>query len=159
MYFELVKAELGVGLPSSAGPRLRGLQLELWQQAEEVLLVVLAAVDAQARGPPQPSREPMAAIITGVVELAKLFQRLVTESWLRWEGLLLSSAGVGVAESIVDQAEVKKVNRLVQRQLKAPQLIEQLLAKLRFEGLRSLAQPRRYAVEAEELQMSFVGAM
>ena len=149
-YFESFKTELGAMLPSLAGPKFRVQQLELWQQAEEVLLLVLAATEA--KGLLQQSREPMAVIITRAVELAKLFLRPVTESWLRWEGPLLSSAKVRVAEFIINQVEVKKVNRLERRQQEAPEL-----AKLRSERLRPLAQLRQS--EAEELKMSSVGSM
>ena len=42
-YFKSAEAGLGVGRPSSVGPRLKGQQVGLQSQAEEVLLVVLAA--------------------------------------------------------------------------------------------------------------------
>ena len=89
---------------------------------------------------------------TRVEELAKLFEEPVTKSWLRWEG---PSAVVGLAESIEQPAEAEKANRQAQRPLQGPPLIRQLLAKPRFEEL-PLVQQRQ---SAEELQMSFAGAM
>ena len=149
-YFESAEAGLGVGRPSSVGPRLKGQQVGLQSQAEEVLLVVLAAAKPQAKGPMLAPRKPMAA--TRAVELAKLLQRPVTMSLLRWEG---PSAVVGLATSIEQQAEARQAGRQVQRLLQVPRLVEQLLAVLLFEGLPLVQawQP------AEELQMSSVGAM
>ena len=106
-YFELVKAVLMARLPSSVAPKFGGLELELWWQAEEVLLAVLAAgPQARAR---MWLREP--------VELAILLQGPVTKSWLRWEGLLFAVVG-------------QQAGRQVQRPLQVPQLIGLLPAKL-----------------------------
>ena len=106
-YFELVKAVLRARLPSSVAPKFGGLVLELWWQAEEVLLAVLAAghqVRARLR-----LWEP--------VELAILLQGPVTKSWLRWEGLLSAVAG-------------QQAGRQVRRLLQMPRLIGLLPAKL-----------------------------
>ena len=88
-------------------PKFRGLELELWWQAEEVLLAVLAA-GPQARARLR-LREP--------VELAILLQGPVTKSWLRLEGLLSAMAG-------------QRAGRQVQRPLQVPRLIGLLLVEL-----------------------------